>query len=75
MKTGDRLLIRRAAGIRNPFVNDWKRQFFTDPKKRIASIPFLRNLIEYTKGTERCRLSDAYLTPALEVRLSAHYSE
>ena len=52
MKTGDRLLIRQAEGIRNPFVNDWKRQFFTDPKKRIASIPFLRNLIEYTKGTK-----------------------
>ena len=28
----------------------WKRGFFTDPKKRVASIPFLRNLIEYTRG-------------------------
>ena len=51
-KTQDGLLIRQAEGIKNPFINDWKRHFFTDPRKRIASIPFLRNLIEYTKGTE-----------------------
>jgi len=31
-------------------VNDWKKEFFKDPMKRIASIPFMRNLIEYTKG-------------------------
>ena len=42
--------IRRAQGIKNPFVNDWKVNFFTDRNKRIASIPFLRNMIEYTTG-------------------------
>jgi hypothetical protein len=31
-------------------VNDWKKNFFTDYKKKIASIPFLRNLVEFTKG-------------------------
>ena len=31
-------------------MNDWKPNFFTDPKKKIASIPFIRNLIEFTKG-------------------------
>jgi hypothetical protein len=31
-------------------VNDWKPNFFTDPKKRIASIPFIRNIIEFTRG-------------------------
>ena len=25
-------------------------EFFTNPKKRIASIPFVRQIIEYTKG-------------------------
>ena len=29
---------------------DWKSRFFTDARKRLASIPFLRNLVEYTKG-------------------------
>ena len=46
------LSIVRASGIRNPFVLDWKHAFFDDQMKRIASIPFLRNLIEYTKGTD-----------------------
>ena len=31
-------------------MNDWKANFFTDPKKKIASIPFIRNIIEFTKG-------------------------
>jgi hypothetical protein len=42
--------IDKATGIRNVFVNDWKEKFFTDPKKKIASIPFMRNLIEFTRG-------------------------
>lgn len=41
-----------ATGFRNVFINDWKKEFFTDSKKRIASIPFLRNMLEYTKGTD-----------------------
>lgn len=32
------------------FANDWKPSFFTDSKKKVASIPFIRNIIEYTKG-------------------------
>jgi hypothetical protein len=40
----------QAAGIRNVFANDWKPNFFTDAKKKIASIPFLRNLVEMTTG-------------------------
>lgn len=39
-----------AAGIQNVFVKDWKGNFFNDARKRIASIPFIRNIIEYTKG-------------------------
>lgn len=49
-KTATGISLRQASGIRNVFVNDWKKNFFTDAKKRIASIPFMRNLIEYTKG-------------------------
>lgn len=49
-KTSSGLSIKQAEGIKNPFVNDWKREFFTDPKKRVASVPFLRNIIEYTRG-------------------------
>lgn len=39
-------------GIRNVFVNDWKERFDSDARKRIAAIPFMRNLIEYTKGKD-----------------------
>ena len=49
-KTSTRVTLEKAAGIQNVFVNDWKPKFFADPKKKIASIPFMRNLIEYTKG-------------------------
>ena len=44
--------LARAAGIRNIFARDWKRNFFNDPKKQIASIPFLRNLVEMTTGED-----------------------
>lgn len=42
--------LKKAAGIKNVFVNIWKEKFFTNGKMRIASIPFIRNIIEYTKG-------------------------
>ena len=42
--------LEQATGIKNVFVNDWKLRFFEDPKKKIASIPFIRNIIEYTRG-------------------------
>lgn len=49
-KSKAEIVLDGAVGIKNIFVNDWKPNFFTDNKKRIASIPFMRNLIEYTKG-------------------------
>lgn len=49
-KSGTGLVLEKAAGIKNVFVNDWKPNFYKDPKKKIASIPFIRNIIEYTKG-------------------------
>jgi hypothetical protein len=42
--------LEQATGIRNIFVKDWKPGFFTDPRKKVASIPFIRNLIEFTRG-------------------------
>lgn len=49
-KSSTGLTLKQATGIRNVFVTDWKPNFFNDPKKRIASIPFIRNIIEYTRG-------------------------
>jgi len=46
------ITLEQASGIRNVFVNDWKPNFFSDPRKKIASIPFLRNLVEYTRGED-----------------------
>jgi len=51
-KSNMETVLKQAIGIRNIFVNDWKPNFFKDAKKRIASIPFIRNLIEYTKGMQ-----------------------
>jgi ABC-type Mn2+/Zn2+ transport system ATPase subunit len=49
-KSDTEVSLHQATGINNPFVNDWKRNFCKDSKKRIASIPFMRNIIEFTKG-------------------------
>jgi len=49
-KTGKGLLLDKAEGVTNIFVKDWKKEFFSDSKKKVASIPFIRNMIEYTRG-------------------------
>jgi hypothetical protein len=49
-KNDNGISLAQATGIRNVFANDWKGKFFTDSKKKIASICFLRNLIEMTTG-------------------------
>ena len=50
VKTGLGIDLIQAEGIKNVFANNWKDAFHTDPKKRIACIPFMRNLIEYIRG-------------------------
>lgn len=45
--TGVKLL--RMEGLKNPFIKDWKNNL-NDKKKLVASIPFVRNLIEYKEG-------------------------
>lgn len=52
LKSSDGVALEQATGIRNVFANDWKPNFFIDPKKKIASIPFIRNLIEFTKSDQ-----------------------
>ncbi|ABC77917.1 hypothetical protein [Syntrophus aciditrophicus] len=47
-KTDDEIKVEKAAYIRNPF-KYWMSNL-SDGKKLIASIPFVRNIIEYTKG-------------------------
>lgn len=49
-KSGEGVSLVRASGIKNVFVRDWKPSFFKDERKRIACVPFMRNIIEYTKG-------------------------
>ena len=50
-KKEDKILLMNAKWSNNVFVDDWKVNFEMSPRKRIASIPFMRNLVEYTKGT------------------------
>jgi len=42
--------LSKAEGIKNYFVNIWKGKIATDDCVLCATIPFTRNLIEYTKG-------------------------
>lgn len=45
-----KVTINPARHINNPFIHGFKKQFYSDGMQRIASIPFVRNIIEYTKG-------------------------
>jgi energy-coupling factor transporter ATP-binding protein EcfA2 len=49
-KTKAGVVFEKASGINNVFIKDWKEAFYTDAKKKIGSIAFMRNLIEYTRG-------------------------
>lgn len=50
IKDDNSVSLVQATGIRNPFIHDWKPHFYDDRLKRIASIPFIRNIVEYTMG-------------------------
>lgn len=45
-----KVVLSKAVGVKNPFINDFKLKFFDDGMKRVACIPFIRNILEYTKG-------------------------
>ncbi|WJZ68407.1 hypothetical protein [Kocuria rosea] len=53
-KSLDRVRLNEMSGstITNPFTKDFKREIFTDGMKRIACIPFVRNLLEYGRGNQ-----------------------
>ena len=51
-KTEDGVDLVKAAGIKNPFIKDFKPNFFQHAGKRVAAIPFVRNLLEYTRGED-----------------------
>ncbi len=48
-KTSNEIKLDKARGIKNPFINDWKGDL-VNPLKLIASISFVRNIIEYIDG-------------------------
>lgn len=50
-KTDAGITLEPAVGIKDIFSNDWKKGFYTDPRKRISCIPFLRNLVELREGS------------------------
>jgi energy-coupling factor transporter ATP-binding protein EcfA2 len=59
---------KEAKSLNNPFINDWKDNL-SNTKKLIASIPFVRNIIEYTRG-----VNDDYLilTKVLHIKSDSH---
>ena len=52
LKNDAGITLVQAKGLKNIFVNDWKLNFFSDDKKKIACISFLRNLVEFTRGEQ-----------------------
>ncbi len=48
-KDGTKTILQQMEDFRNPF-KFWKTQLSTDNGKLIASIPFTRNIVEYTRG-------------------------
>lgn len=51
-KGDDGVVIRPAQHVSNPFIRAFKGNFHADGMQRIASIPFVRNIIEYTRGKD-----------------------
>ena len=51
-KTASKVILSQAAHVKNPFIHGFKKHFFSDGMQRVASIPFVRNILEYTKGDD-----------------------
>jgi hypothetical protein len=49
LKNAEGIKLIQIKGLKNPFIYDWKNNL-SDKKKLIASIPFVRNLVEYKEG-------------------------
>lgn len=50
VKNDSEVRLEQAEYIKNPFIRNWKDNL-AENKKLIASIPFIRNIVEYTQGT------------------------
>ncbi|ODQ95669.1 phage infection protein [Dietzia alimentaria] len=46
------VVLNQAEHVNNPFIRGFKLNFFSNGMQRIASIPFVRNILEYTKGID-----------------------
>ncbi|WP_109210231.1 MULTISPECIES: phage infection protein [Microbacterium] len=44
--------LSQASHVKNPFIYGFKKNFFDNGMQRIASVPFVRNILEYTKGED-----------------------
>lgn len=51
-KGESRVILSPAEHVKNPFINGFKKNFFTNGMQRVASIPFVRNILEYTKDVD-----------------------
>ena len=49
-RNGSSIFLSKAEGIRNHFVYIWKREIGNNDFVLCATVPFTRNIIEYTKG-------------------------
>lgn len=51
-KGDSRVVLNKARHVNNPFIRGFKRNFFSDGMQRVASVPFVRNILEYTRGED-----------------------
>ena len=51
-KSGNSIVLEQAEGIKNYFIGKWKNNVVNCDRILCATIPFTRNLIEYTKGEQ-----------------------
>lgn len=52
IKSGLEISLKKADWINNVFINDWRLNVASCNRKLLASVAFIRNIIEYTKGEE-----------------------
>ena len=71
-KSSTGLSLQKAAGIQNVFVNDWKINFFTDPKKKIVH-PLHPQHHRVHQRRPGPGVHQTHIAPALEKRLSRHH--
>lgn len=51
-KETEKVVLSQAKYINNPFIREFKKNFFDDGMQRVSSVPFMRNILEYTRGAD-----------------------